>query len=346
MDKNKKNVLCLVGSRNQTSQLHQISQFLNDDYNVFYSQIFGEGYFYKLVAEAGFLDNTVLGRDSSFTKSSQEYIREHNLEYDYRGISKDIKYDLALLSTDLIVPKSFKKIKTIWVQEGMIDPINNFAIFVKKLNLPTYTTANTSLNGTSNLADIFCAMSIGYKNYFSEYGTNPNKILVTGVPNFDNIEALKKSSYHESGYVLVATSDIRELGGNDDRYFFINKCIEIAKGKKIIFKPHPNENIERVKNEIYSQIPDATIITEPIIDELIANCDTLVTQYSSCVYIGLILGKKIYSFFPMNDLEAKKPIQNGGESAKLISEIARDFLEFKGDKSAFLAQSELAKKYL
>jgi hypothetical protein len=345
MDKNKKNILCVVGSRNQTSQLHQISEYLKEDYNVFYTQIFGESYFYKLVAEAGFLDNTVLGRDSSFTKSSQEYIREHNLDYDYRGMSKGIQYDLAMLSTDLIVPSSFKKIKTIWVQEGMIDPINNFAKLVKRLKLPTYTTANTSLNGTSNLADIYCAMSPGYKNYFSELGTSKEKILVTGVPNFDDIDALKNTSYHESGFVLVATSDIRELGGNDDRHFLINKCIDIAKGKKIIFKPHPNENLERVKSEIYSLIPDATIITEPIIDQLIANCDTLVTQLSSCVYIGLILGKKVYSYFPMDDLESKKPIQNGGTSAKLISEIAQEFLEFNGNKSEFLKQSSLAKKY-
>jgi hypothetical protein len=346
MDKKKKNILCVVGSRNQTSQLHQISQYLTDEYDVYYTQLFGDGFFYKLIAEAGFIDNTVLGRDSSFTKSSQEYIKLNHLEYDYRGITKNVKYDLAFLSTDMLIPTSMSKIKTIWIQEGMIDPINNFAKLVKRIGLPTYFTANTSLNGTSNKADIFCSMSHGYKNYFSEHGTSKDKILVTGIPNFDNIDALKKTMYHESGYLLVATSDIRELGGNDDRYFLINKCIEIAKGKKIIFKPHPNENLERVKNEIYAQIPDATIITEPIIDELIANCHTLVTQYSSCVYIGMILGKTVYSYFPMDDLSSKKPIQNGGQSAKYISEIAREFLEFEGNKSDFLNRSDLAKKYL
>jgi hypothetical protein len=343
MDNSKKNILCIVGSRNQTSQLHQISEYLSEDYNVHYTQIFGEGFFFKLIAEAGFFDNTVLGRDSSFTKISQEYIREHNLQYDYRGMTKGIKYDLALLSTDLIVPKSFSKIKTIWVQEGMIDPINNFAKFVKKVGMPTYSTANTSLNGTSNLADIYCAMSHGYKNYFQQYGTHKDKILVTGVPNFDNIELLKKTPYIESGFVLVATSDIRELGGNDDRNFLIQKCIEIAKGKKIIFKPHPNENLDRIKSEIYALIPHATIITEPIIDTLIANCDTLITQYSSCVYIGLTLGKKVYSYFPIDELEAKKPIQNGGQSAKTISNIAREFIEFKGNKNEFIYQSDLVK---
>lgn len=346
MATNRKNILCVVGSRNQTSQLHQVAQFLENEYNVYYTQIFGEGMAFKAVAEMGVFDNTVLGRNSSFTRASQEYIMNHQLKYDYRGNSKGIDYDLALLSTDMIVPKNIRGIKTIWVQEGMIDPLNNKAKLVKKLGLPSYTTGDTSLNGTSNIADIYCAMSNGYKDYFCSLGTQEQKILVTGVPNFDDIESLKKSQYSESGFVLVATSDIRELGGNDDRSVLIRKAVEVAKGRKIIFKPHPNENIERVSHEIKSIIPDATIITEPIIDTLIANCDVLITQYSSCVYIGLILGKIIYSYFPMEEIEAKKPLQTGGKSAEYIASIARDFLEYTGDKSKYILESGLVKKYL
>lgn len=346
MSSNKKNILCVVGSRNQTSQLHSISKFLESDYNVYYTQIFGEGLFLKIIAEIGLFDNTVFGTDSSFTRASQEYIRSHQLNYDYRGESKGIKYDLVLLSTDLLVPKSFKKIKTIWIQEGMIDPIHRFAMVVNKLKLPAYTTADTSLNGTTNQADVYCAMSSGYRDYFSQYGTDRSKILATGVPNFDNIEELKKTAYPEKGYVLVATSDIRDLGGNEDRIDFLKKCISIAQGRKLIFKPHPNENIDRVRLEILSLLPNATIITEPIIDTLIAHCDTLITQYSSCVYVGLILHKKIYSYFPIEELESKKPIQNQGKSAQIISEIAREFIEFEGDKKDFIAQSIFAKKYM
>jgi hypothetical protein len=342
----KKNILCLGGSRNQTSQLHQIARHLENNYNVYYSQIFGEGFFYKAAAEIGFFDNTVLGRDSSFTKASMEYIRTHNLNYDYRGRSKGIKYDLALLSTDMIVPKSFKNIKTVWIQEGMIDPITNFGRLVKRLGLPAYATASTALNGTSNIADLYFAMSHGYKKYFSTYGTDNEKIMVTGIPNFDNIHSLLETSYPEGGFVLVATSDIRELGGNDDRIYLIKEAIKIANGRKIIFKPHPNENIQRVISEIRSIIPEAKIITEPIIDTLIAHCDVLITQYSSCVYQGMVLGKKVYSYFPMEELESKKPIQNNGKSAEIISGIVKDFLKYEGDKSLFVKTSDKVKAYL
>lgn len=342
----KKNILCLGGSRNQTSQLHHIARHLETDYDVYYSQIFGEGFFYKAAAEIGFFDNTVLGRDSSFTKASMEYIRKHNLNYDYRGQSKGIKYDLALLSTDMIVPKSFKNIKTVWIQEGMIDPITNFGRLVNRLGLPAYTTASTALNGTSNIADLYFAMSYGYKKYFTTYGTDSSKIMVTGIPNFDNINSLLETTYPEKGFVLVATSDIRELGGNDDRIYLIKEAIKIANGRKVIFKPHPNENIQRVVSEIKSVLPEATIITEPIIDTLIAHCEILITQYSSCVYQGMVLGKKVYSYFPIEELESKKPIQNNGKSAEVISEIVRDFLEYNGEKSEFAKTSPKVKAYL
>lgn len=344
--KAKKNILCVGGSRNQTSQLHQIASHLESDYNIYYTQVFGEGIFYKAAAEIGFFDNTVLGRDSSFTKASQQYIQTHQLQYDYRGQSKGIKYDMALLSTDMIVPKSFQKLKMVWIQEGMIDPINNFGKFIRQMGLPAYLTASTALNGTSNIADIYFAMSHGYKEYFTHYGTEKDKILVTGIPNFDNIISMLEMEYPESGYVLVATSDIRELGGNDDRIHLINEALRIANGRKIIFKPHPNENVQRIIAEIKSVIPNATIITEPIIDTLIAHCDVLITQYSSCVYQGLVLGKKVYSYFPIEELEAKKPIQNGGKSGKIIAEIVAEFMEYDGVKSEFVKNASSVKKYL
>lgn len=343
---NKKKIICVVGSLNQTKQLHRISQYLQEDFDIYFTQIYGDGLFYRVVAESGIMDNTVLGKDSSFTKLSREYILDHQLQYDYRAQSKNNQYDLALLSTDMIVPKSLRKIKSIWVQEGMIDPIKASGILIKKLGLPTYFTSDTSLNGTSNKADIYCAMSSGYKDYFSKWGTNRNKIILTGVPNFDDIASFAHEPYSKSGFVLIATSDIRELGGNDNRVNFFNKCKTIAEGKKVIYKPHPNENLIRVTREIKMVIPDVEIITKPILDTLIAHCDTFITQWSSSAYVGLVMGKKVFSYFPIEELEAKKPIQNGGRSAEIIAQIAREFIFFEGDKRQFITQSEYVQQYM
>jgi hypothetical protein len=347
MSHTKKNILCIVGSLNQTTQLHEIARFLDTEYNIYYSQLFGDGLAYKFVAESGFFDNTVLGKNSSFTLKSKQYIKEKGLSYDYRGQSKDIEYDMAILSTDLVVPRSFLKKKTVWVQEGMIDPLTSLALMVKKLNLPTFLPGNTSLNGTSNKADIYFAASKGYKQYFNSLGTESNKILTTGVPNFDNIAEMKKLEFEYSDYVLVATSDIRDLGDNEDRVHFIKECVKIADGKQLIFKLHPNENFEKSSREIRENAPANTMIYNTgSIDPMIAHCHTLITQYSSTVYLGMILGKKIYSYFPIEELEANVPIQNGGKSAEIISEIIRDFMEYEGNKKDFLAQYEPANKYL
>lgn len=347
MSQNKKNILCVVGSLNQTTQLHEIARFLDKEYNIFYSQLYGDGMAYKFVAESGFFDNTVLGKNSSFTLKSKQYIKENGLVYDYRGESKGIEYEMAILSTDLVVPRSFLAKKTVWVQEGMIDPLTSLAKIVKKLKLPTFLPGNTSLNGTSNKADIYFAASKGYKNYFNSLGTDSEKILTTGVPNFDNIIEMQKLHFEHKDYVLVATSDIRDLGGNEDRVHFIQECVKIADGRQLIFKLHPNENYEKSSREIRENAPQNTMIYNTgSIDPMIAHCHTLITQYSSTVYLGMILGKKVYSYFPIEELEANVPIQNGGTSAEIISKIIRDFIEFCGPKEDFLEQYEPSKKYL
>lgn len=347
MSQNKKNILCIVGSLNQTTQLHDIARFLDKEYNIYYSQLYGDGLAYKFVAESGFFDNTVLGKNSSFTLKSKKYIKDNGLVYDYRGTSKGIEYDMAILSTDLVVPRSFLAKKTVWVQEGMIDPLTSLAKMVKKLNLPTFLPGNTSLNGTSNKADIYFAASKGYKKYFNALGTQSEKILTTGVPNFDNIIEMQNLQFEYKDYVLVATSDIRDLGGNEDRVHFILECVKIASGRPLIFKLHPNENFDKSSREIRENAPaDTMIFNTGSIDPMIAHCHTLITQYSSTVYLGMILGKKIYSYFPIEELKANVPIQNGGKSAEIISEIIRDFMEYEGDKKEFLAQYEPAKRYL
>ncbi len=43
---------------------------------------------------------------------------------------------------------------------------------------------------------------------------------------------------------------------------------------------------------------------------MIANCDVLITRYSSTVFVGLALGKETHSDFPMDELRRLLPVQN------------------------------------
>jgi hypothetical protein len=59
---------------------------------------------------------------------------------------------------------------------------------------------------------------------------------------------------------------------------------------------------------------------------MIANCDVLITRFSSTAYVGLALGKEVYSDFDVDELKTLTPIQNGRAAAN-IATVCRELLE-------------------
>lgn len=107
----------------------------------------------------------------------------------------------------------------------------------------------------------------------------------------------------------------------------------------MLFKLHPNEKKERAIKEIRKYAPaDALIFQEGNTHHMIANCSELITQYSTVVYTGIALGKKVHSWFDLDTLKRQVPIQNQGTSALNIAQVCRDFLLFIGPKSDFKTQ--------
>src|SRR5471030_658804 len=126
---------------------------------------------------------------------------------------------------------------------------------------------------------------------------------------------------------MVATTDMRETFRIENRPAFIRKAVEIADGRKLLFKLHPNEKFERAEAEIRKHSPAGTLIYRTgNTNHMIANCSELITQYSTVVYIGLALGKKVHSYFDIDKLKKLAPVQNGGMSAYNIAQICRDVL--------------------
>jgi hypothetical protein len=175
-------------------------------------------------------------------------------------------------------------------------------------------------------------------------GTSKDKLTVTGIPNFDNVSKYLINDFPDKDYVLVATSDIRECFGKDDRIAFLKRCMEIAGNRKIIFKLHPNEIVDRAVGEI-RQIAgsDAIIYTDGVAEEMVANCEELITQFSTLVYVGIGLGKKVHSYFDLQDLYNLMPIQNGGTSARNIAGICRGYIEYEGTGEQFLKEVVVGK---
>lgn len=314
--------------------MHQIALHLSE-YDCFFSQLYSSNPLVQLALKGGLLEGTVLGK--KLKQRSDNYLQQHNLPNDYATTVYRNRYDMAVLCSDLIIDKELQKIKTVFVQEGMTDPITPLAKVVHKLGLPPYFAKNTALNGSTNACDLYCAASEEYKEQFAQLGTDPTKIFVTGIPNYDNIQEHLNNDFPHRDYVLVATSDIREVYNKDDRQAFIANCVKIAAGRQLIFKLHPNEIKERAIAEIKKCAPtDTLIFTEGNTYHMIANCEELITQYSTVVYAGIVLGKKVHSYFDLDELYRKVPLQNGGRSAEIIADLIRSYLEFGGSGREFL----------
>jgi len=330
----KQRILFLTGSMNQTLQMEAISKFL-PEYDCVFSQLYACN---KMIAQAikwGVLNTTILG--NPLRKIAENYLVQNGYNLDYQAQLNT--YDLVVYCSDILMPGNLRGIKSIWVQEGMIDPYTILSRMVQKLGLPGYWSMGTSLNGTSNICDIYCTASPAYSNYISEKGTQKNKTIVTGIPNYDHLSKHLTNSFPYKDYVMVATSDIRETFRYENRAEFLKKCVEIADGRTLLFKLHPNEKVERAKAEIKQICPENTLIfTEGNTNEMIANSSELITQYSTVVYTGIALGKKVHSYFPMEDLLAQLPIQNEGKSAQNIAEICRKYINHSGDLDSFLQQ--------
>lgn len=329
-----RSILFLTGSLNQTTQMQQIASFL-PEFSCYFSQFFSDNPVVASAIKLGLLDNTVMGLP--LRQKSEAYMRAHNMQMDYQA--KDRIYDLVVFCSDLLFPTKFEGLKTIWIQEGMIDPYTNISKVIQKLKLPRYLSMGTSLNGTSNLCDVYCVASSGYRDYIVKHGTDAAKVVLTGMPNYDNLEQFRQNDFPFHDYVMVATSDMRETYRSEDRIAFLKSCVDIAAGRRLLIKLHPNEQKERAISEIKSACPANTLIyTDGNTNEMIANCAELITQYSTVVYAGIALDKPVHSYFDLDELKSLLPIQNGGNSAAHIASICRDYVLHTGPKDVFINQ--------
>jgi hypothetical protein len=169
--------------------------------------------------------------------------------------------------------------------------------------------------------------SKGYQDIFIRKGIKPEKLMVTGIPNFDNCKSYLQNNFPYRGYVLVATSPLRETMRFENRRAFIRKVERISLGRPIIFKLHPIENADRARKEILSEIPRALVLKDGNTQHMIANCEVLITQISSVTFVGLALGKEVHTDLDLTALKKLLPIQNGGKSAQQIANLCRKVVQ-------------------
>jgi len=299
--------------------MHKIAQHMRQ-YNCFFTPYYADGLI-RMATKTGILAFTGLsGRHQDDTK---EYLQQNNLPVDRRGEGHD--YDLVVTCSDLLVQNNIRGKRLVLVQEGITEPEGLVYKLVRALKLPRYL-ANTATNGLSDAYDIFCVASKGYRDLFVRKGVKPQKIAVTGIPNFDNLQEYCDNDFPHKDFVLVATTPLRESFRYDDRIGFLKKCVRIANGRELIFKLHPNENAARAKREIEKIAPGALVLTHGNAHHMIANAAVVITQQSSCTFVAVGLGKEVHTHLDLDELRRLMPIQNNGMSAHSIARICRRVL--------------------
>ncbi len=314
--KGKPRALFVCGSRNQTTQLHQVARAM-PDFDQGFTPFFVTGA-YELARELGVLNFTIAG--GHWRDECLEYLRSNKLPIDVRG--HGYEYDLVVTCQDLVVPGLLRTKPVVLVQEGMVDPVNVWFHLVRRFKPLPRWLASTSATGLSDRYDRFCIAGDGFLDLFVARGVRREKMVVTGIPNFSNCDAFRNNDFPHRGYALICTSDSRETFKLHNRCAFLRNAQRLADGRDIIVKLHPNERFDRAIAEVQKVLPAARVFTRGSAAEMVANCDVLVTEWSSTALIGLALNKQVHSSFKLDELKRLIPLQTP-HSAANIARVCR-----------------------
>lgn len=315
-----KNILLICGTLTQTKAMLEIGAQLAE-HNCFYTPFYCDGHLLR-ASQKGWLDFTAVA--GPLRERTLRHLRDAGVAIDDRGEGR--AYDLVVTCTDLVVQQNIKGKRIVLVQEGLTEPEGILYWMVKHLGVPR-VFANTAAFGLSDEYELFCVASEGSRALFLRKGVRPEKMIVTGIPNFDNLSKYLDNDFPHRDYVLVCTSNARETFKRDHRTRFLRRAIAIAGDRPILFKLHPAERHDRAIREIQSLVRDPLILRDGNCEHMIANCTAVVAQYSTVAFTAAALGKEVHSYIDPDVLERILPLQNGGRSAMHIAEVCRGCLE-------------------
>jgi hypothetical protein len=312
--------LFICGSLNQTTQLHAISRAMSG-ITAYFTPFYGSR-LATLLRGLGLLEMSIAG--NKLRARCLRYLNRHQLDVDFDGRAGG--YELVVNCTDVLLPSNLRGTPMVVVQEGMVDPPNWAWAVVR--HFPQHSPrwlCGTTATGLSGKYERFCVASRGYRELFMARGASAERVVVTGIPNFDDFARFQHNDFPRHGYALVCTSDARETFKPHDRDAFIRRARDIAAGRELIFKLHPNEQVTRARREIARLVPEAAVFSEGPTEAMIANCSVLVTEWSSVAFAGLALGKEVHSSWPIAELQRLLPEQNRS-AARRIADVCQEVL--------------------
>jgi hypothetical protein len=311
-----RNILLICGTLNQTKAMIAIGSELAD-HHCYFTPFYCDGHLLR-ASQRGQLDFTVLS--GPLRERTVRFLRDAKVPLDDRGEGRE--YDLIVTCTDLILQDNIEGKRIVLVQEGLTEREGFLYWLVKHAGIPR-VFANTAAFGLSDGYEVFCVASPGARNLFRARGVRDEKMVVTGIPNFDDVDAYRHNDFPHNDFVLICTSNARETFKYHDRMRFLRDALAIAAGRPMIFKLHPAEQHDRATREIRAMVPDALILTDGNTEHMIANCTAVVAQYSTVAFTAALLGKEVHSYIEPGFLREALPLQNGGTSARHIADVCR-----------------------
>lgn len=210
----------------------------------------------------------------------------------------------------------------------------------------------------SKMANLFLANSDWMESLYKKYFWYNGKILKKGVPREDSLykkseEAYKKiCSYFDISNdtrIVLYVPTFRDEDSIKAYTMDYKKVLQFLNEKtgnnwKMILRLHPNIKNDDGKIIYNEEILNGTQYKE--INDLILACDYLITDYSSCMFDGMIAGKKVLIYasdieeyekergflFKWNEL----PFEIASDTAKLIDILSRfDEKNYKNKITSF-----------
>lgn len=181
--------LLICGTLNQTKMMEKIGGELAPEFDCWFTPFYGDGVV-DVMARQGLLNFTAIG--GPLRRRTHGYLRRAGVQIDDRGPRHD--YDLIVTCTDLVIQSNIRGKPIVLVQEGIMEPANLQLGLVQSVGLPRHF-ANTAATGLSDAYDGFCVASEGYRELFIERGVRPQRLAVTGIPNFEEAEQCKDNEF-------------------------------------------------------------------------------------------------------------------------------------------------------
>ena len=181
-------VLFVCGSINQTTQMHAVAVEMPECDHAF-TPYYGDGIL-ELGRRLGLAEFTIVG--NKLRKRCVDYLERNALPMDLRGASGS--YDLVVTCSDLIIPRNIASRPIVAVQEGLLDQAKIAFHICRALPFLPLWLAGTSTTGLSGRYLRFCVASEGYRQVFLRNGVPADKMVVTGIPNFDDCERYRNNA--------------------------------------------------------------------------------------------------------------------------------------------------------